>query len=152
MCTRACMCVRTRVRACHYEKKFVVVVLVVSSRMLCCSCPSRPCCGKGFFLVVISECFTEVFTASYTFFLLLCGQVGGSRKTANRLYEQTWATLRKKQRSMDGRVKKQKRQHKQILSLSLSLSLSLFLSFFFHVFLSMLISSYFFIGIDLLYL
>ena len=98
---------------------------------------------------VISECFTEFFTACYTFLLLLCRKVGGSRKTASRisakrLYEQARATLRTKQRGTDGRVKEQKRQRKQILSLSLTL-LSFFLS------LSMLLSPCFFVWIDLLF-
>ena len=67
--------------------------------------------------------------------------------SAKRLYEQTWATLRKKQRGMDGRVKKHKRQRKQILSLSLSLSLSpSFFLFSFYLFLSMLLSPYFLLG------
>ena len=95
----------------------------------------------------------RIFTACYTFLLLLCRKVGGSRKTASkmsakRLFEQARATLRTKQRGMDGRVKEHKRQRK--LSLSLSLSLSLF-SFFLSFFLSMLLSPYFFIWIDLLF-
>ena len=83
---------------------------------------------------VISECFTEFFTACYTFLLLLCRKVGGGRKTASKMsakgvYEQARATLRTKQRGTDGRVKEHKRQHKQILSLSLSFFLSFILSF-----------------------
>ena len=48
---RMCVCMRVSARArvcvCHYEKKIAVVLLVVSLRLLCCSNPSRPCCGKG---------------------------------------------------------------------------------------------------------
>ena len=91
---------------------------------------------ERFLFAVISECFTEFFTACYTFLLLLCRKVGGGRKmaskmSAKRLYEQARATLRTKQRGTDGRVKEHKRQRKQILSLSHthSLSLSLSLSF-----------------------
>ena len=60
VCTRACVCVRVSARArvcvcvcvcvCNCEK-IAVVVLVVSSRLLCCSNPSRPCCGKRFALL-----------------------------------------------------------------------------------------------------
>ena len=90
---------------------------------------------ERFLFAVISECFTEFFTACCTFLLLLCRKVGGGRKTASkmsakRLYEQARATLRTKQRGTDGR------------STSGSInrfSLSLFLS------LSMLLSPYFFL-------
>ena len=58
--------------------------------------------------------------------------------SAKRLYEQTLVTLRKKQQGMDGRVKKHKRQRKQILSLFLS-----FFLFSFSVYASITI---FFIG------
>ena len=51
MCVHACECARTCVCVCHYEKKIAVVVLVVSLRLLCCSNPFRPCCGKGFSLL-----------------------------------------------------------------------------------------------------
>ena len=122
---------------------------------------------ERFLFVVISECFTEFFAACYTFLLLLCRKVGGGRKTASkmsakRLFEQARATLRTKQRGTDGRVKEHKRQRKQIPtlslslshSLSLSLSLSLFLSLSLSLFLSlaMLLSPYFFVWIDLLFL
>ena len=86
----------------------------------------------------------RIFTACFTFLLLLCRKVGGGRKTASkmsakRLYEQARATLRTKQRGTDGRVKEHKRQRKQIHSLSLSLSLSLafFLSLSLAFFLSL---------------
>ena len=92
----------------------------------------------------------RIFTAYYTFLLLLCRKVGGGRKAASkmsakRLYEQARATLRTKQRGTDGRVKQHKRQRKSIHTHTLSLSF--FLSFS----LSMLLSPYFFIWIDLLF-
>ena len=169
VCTRACVCVRVSARArvcvcvCHYEKKIAVVVLVVSSRLLCCSNLSRPCCGKGFALLS-SVSASQNFTAHYTFVLLLCRKVGGGRKTASkmsakRVYEQARATLRTEQRGTNGRVKEHKRQRKQILSLSVSVSLSLSLSlslsvspslsFSFSLYASVTI--FFFIWIDLLF-
>ena len=52
VCVYTCTCVRPRACVClSLWEKIVVVVLVVSSRMLCCSYPSRPCCGKGFYLL-----------------------------------------------------------------------------------------------------
>ena len=111
MCVRACecTCVCVCVCVCHYEKKIADVVLVVSSRLLCCSNPSRPCCGKGFFCCH-QWVLHRIFTACCTFLLLLCRKVGGGRKTASkmsakRLYEQARATLRTKQRGTDGREK-----------------------------------------------
>ena len=116
----------------------------------CCAVAIHPdhALGKGYF-VVISECFTEFFTACYTFLLLLCREVGGGRKTASKmsatpLYEQARATLRTKQRGTDGRVKEHKRQRKQVPSLSLTHSLSLSLSLSLFLSLSMLLSPYFF--------
>ena len=51
--SNCCACTRAFVCVCHYEKKIADVVLVVSSRLLCCSNPSRPCCGKGFFKLLL---------------------------------------------------------------------------------------------------
>ena len=81
----------------------------------------------------------RIFTACYTFLLLLCRKVGGGRKTASklsakRLYEQARATLRTKQRGTDGRVK----EHSGSVN---RFSLSLFLS------LSMLLLPYFLFGL-----
>ena len=94
----------------------------------------------------------RIFTACYTFLLLLCRKVGGGRKTASkmsakRLYEQARATLRTKQRGMDGRVKEHKRQRKQILSLSLSVSVSVCVSLCLSLSLSLFLSLSFFLSL-----
>ena len=144
VCIRACMCMRVSARArvcvcvCHYEKKIAAAVLVVSLRCCCCCCAVQSIqtmLWERFLFAVISEYFTEFFTACYTFLLLLCRKVGGGRKTASkmsakRLYEQARATLRTKQRGTDGRVKEHKRQRKQIISLSLFLSFILSFSLY----------------------
>ena len=78
VCVYTCMCVRACARVCvytcvcvrHYEKKIVVFILVVSPRMLCCSYPSRPCCGKGFFLLS-SVSASQKFSPQVTLFFCL---------------------------------------------------------------------------------
>ena len=69
MCAHVHVCACVCVCVCHYDKKIVVVVLVVSSRILCCSYPSRPCCGKGFILLS-SVSASQKFSSQVTLFLL----------------------------------------------------------------------------------
>ena len=113
----------------------------------CCAVAIHPdhAVGKVTFVVISEPVLHRIFTACYTFLLLLCRKVGGSRKTASkmsakRLFEQARATLRTKQRGTDGRVKEHKRQRKLSLSLSFFLSFFLSLCFCHHIFLFGLIS------------
>ena len=153
VCVCVCVCVIMRRR---------LLLLSWLFHRDCCAVAIHPdhAVGKG------SLCCHEwvlhrIFTACYTFLLLLCRKVGGGRKTASmmsakRVYEQARTTLRTEQRGTDSRVKEHKRQRKQILSLSISLSLSLSLSLYLSLDLSLFLSlcfchHIFFIWIDLLF-
>ena len=66
-CTRACVCVRTHVCVCHYEKKLLLLPWLFHRE--CYAVVINPDHAvESFLFVVISDCFTKVFTASYTFF------------------------------------------------------------------------------------
>ena len=70
VCTCACVYMCMCVRACVFVimRKKIVFVLVVSSRMLCCSYPSRPCCGIGF-LLLSSVSASQKFSPQVTLFV-----------------------------------------------------------------------------------